>query len=263
MIWILVEAQLYRVKQISVTSHKISSKIKVVFISDLHYGHYYYKNRLKRIVESINKLEADVIIIGGDYIDNNKQSHFNHKLLDKVIGELHFLKAKMGVVTVLGNHDFYVAKDLPHMVKLLEANNITLLRNQTLELAVGEERVLIHGVEDLIKGRINLKNIKINEDHLNILVSHNPDFYETYSLDFDIGLSGHTHGGQINLFGLYAPITESAHGQKYVRHINKKGNSTRITTKGLGCSMLPIRFFSMPEIIELEIMGSPIPVSKF
>lgn len=253
LVWIVVEPQLYRVKQVSLKSKKIGKKIKVVFISDLHYGNYYYNFRLKRIVQSINKLEADFIIIGGDYIENNEESKFNKRLLEKVFSELHFLKSKMGVITVLGNHEYYFKKNISFMIEFLEENNITLLRNNTLELVVGNDKVLIHGVEDLIKGFIDIKKLKINMEHLNIVVSHNPDFYEEYELDFDIGLSGHTHGGQINFFGLYAPVTESKYGQKYVRRINRKNNSTIITTKGLGCSMFPIRFFAMPEIVKLEI----------
>jgi len=253
LVWILVEPQLYKVKQISLDSEKINKKIKVVFISDLHYGNYYYKLRLKKIVESVNKLEADFIIIGGDYIDNSKRSKFNKNLLDTLFKELHFLKAEMGVITVLGNHDYYLEKNMNSLIEFFKDNNITLLKNDTLELNLGDNKVLIHGVEDLLRGVINVDRLKIDMNYLNILVSHNPDFYEEFKLDFDIGLSGHTHGGQVNLFGLYAPITESKYGQKYVKCLNKKGNSTIITTKGLGCSMFPIRFFAVPEIIELEI----------
>lgn len=253
LLWMFIEPQLYRVKHISLSSNKISKKIKIIFISDLHYGKYYFNSRLKRIVESINQLEGDLIIIGGDYLESNKRTKFNKKVLEKVFSELHVLKSKMGIVTVLGNHDFYLGKNISCLIELFNANKFTLLRNDTLEVKIGNDQVLIHGVEDLNKGHIDIHQLKRNETPLNIVVSHNPDFFEKYHLDFDIGLSGHTHGGQITLFGLYAPITESEYGQRYVRTVYKKEHATIITTKGLGCSMFPIRFFAMPEIIELEI----------
>jgi predicted MPP superfamily phosphohydrolase len=256
LLWSLIETQLYRVKRVEIKSKKINSNIKIVFISDIHYGDYYMVSRLRRIIASINKLTPDIIIIGGDYLYNGKKSKFNKKLLEELFSQLSYLKSKNGIFTVIGNHEYNLGMNLDLMLENINASKITLLKNSTYELSIGNEKVLIHGVDDLQEGHIDIQELQIDKECLNILISHNPDFFENCDLDFDIGLSGHTHGGQVNLFGIFAPITESKYGQKYVKTINVMGDSQIITTKGLGCSTLPIRFFALPEIIELKVIGT-------
>lgn len=255
-IWSIIEAQLYRVKKIELKSEKVNKDIKIIFISDLHYGDYYAHFRLKKIINSINSLAPDIIIIGGDYLDNNKKSKLNKRAIEKVFFLLNYLKAKNAIVSVLGNHEYYLRKNINLILEGIKENKIILLKNATKEVSLGTDRMRIHGVDDLLEGKVDIDKLKIDKEYLNIIVSHNPDFFEKYDIDFDIGLSGHTHGGQINLFGFYALVTESQYGQKYVKTINYKGKSIIITTKGLGCSALPIRFFAMPEIIELVIRNN-------
>jgi predicted MPP superfamily phosphohydrolase len=256
LLWSLIETQLYRVKRVEIKSKKINSNIKIVFISDIHYGDYYMVSRLRRIIASINKLTPDIIIIGGDYLYNGKKSKFNKKLLEELFSQLSYLKSKNGIFTVIGNHEYNLGMNLDLMLENINASKITLLKNSTYELSIGNEKVLIHGVDDLQEGHIDVQALHMDKECLNILISHNPDFFESCDLDFDIGLSGHTHGGQVNLFGIFAPITESKYGQKYIKTINVMGDSPIITTKGLGCSTLPIRFFALPEIIELKVIGT-------
>lgn len=252
-VWALIEAQLFRVNKITIKSKKIRGKIKVVFISDLHYSNYYYKSRLERIVKKINRLDADLILLGGDYLDFEKKSKFNKDIIKELFRELTLLKAKQGVFTILGNHDYYLEKHLSYMLGKIRANNITLIKNSTIKVNIENNIILLHGVDDLQEGEIDISKLLVDEEAFNILLSHNPDFFEEYKVSFDIGLSGHLHGGQVNFFGLYAPQTESNYGQKYIKEINKQGEATIITTKGLGCSSLPKRFFAMPEIVLCEI----------
>lgn len=253
LLWILIEPQLFIVKKINIKSKKINKSLKIVFISDIHYGTYYLGSRLKRIVSKINNLNPDLILIGGDYIENTKKSKFNKELLDRLFLELSKLKAKNGVITALGNHDYYLRENMTLMLENMKKNKIILLKNKTLQLNFENEKIFIHGIDDLFEGTIDINSLKINKDYFNIVLSHNPEFHEKYNIYFDLGLSGHTHGGQINLFGLYAPHTGLKYGQKYVKRINIKENSIIVTTKGLGCSILPIRFFAVPEIIEVNL----------
>lgn len=254
LLWSLIEAQLFKVKTITLKNNKIKQKIKIAFITDIHYGNYFYKSRLRNIVSSVNDLKADIIIIGGDYLDFGKKSKFNRVMLDRLFSELSNLKAKYGILTVLGNHDYYLGKDMKFLLDNLKENNITLLKNETLKIKVNDELIAFHGVDDLLQGKINIDKLQADSSRLNITISHNPDFYEEFHCCYDVGLSGHTHGGQVTLFGLYAPVTESKYGQKYTKTVNKNKNSTIITSKGLGCSMFPIRFCAVPEIVELVIL---------
>lgn len=94
-----------------------------------------------------------------------------------------------------------------------------------------------------------------------ILLSHNPDFIEEINTDkVDLMLSGHTHGGQVTIFGLYAPIMPSAWkphlkntGQKY-RYGWKELNGVQLyVTTGVGMGKFPFRFFAPPEIVEITL----------
>lgn len=252
--WSLIEAQLFYVKKINLKNSKVKDKVTIVFLSDLHYGNYYYPSRLKKIVKCVNELTPDLLIFGGDFLDIRKNAEVNEEHLKETFSVLEELKAKCGKFTVLGNHEYYLGNNMPLILEQFEKNHINLLKNATQVIRIGKDTVSLHGVDDLLEGKVDITKLKIYKDNLNIAISHNPDFFEEVSLDFDIGLSGHTHGGQVTLFGLYAPVTESKYSQKYVHTINKKGEAAIITSKGLGCSLLPIRFFAVPQIIELNIM---------
>jgi predicted MPP superfamily phosphohydrolase len=251
--WALIEGQLFRVKRIKVTSKKIKEQVKIVFISDIHYGNYYYKSRLERIIRTINKLEPDIILIGGDYLDFGKDSKLNKPALQELFKEMSALKARFGVFTVLGNHDYYLEKDMEFMMNEIKKSNIRLIMNSTFEVKVNSDKLILHGVVDLQEGDIDISKLHFQKEFLNIMIAHNPDFYEEFNVKFDLAFSGHLHGGQVNFFGIYAPQTESKYGQKYIKEINRKGEAMIITTKGLGCSSLPIRFFAMPEIVLCEV----------
>lgn len=253
LLWALLEAQAIHITKIHFRSKKSTNKIKIVFLSDTHYGDYYFKNRLKNIIDKTNSLNPDIVILGGDYLFVEENTKFNKDILRKFLDEIKRIKAQHGVIAVLGNHEYYLKENLKLLLEGMEKNNINILINKTYSMKFQNTKVLLHGLDDLKSGQLNIDNIQINEKYLNIIISHNPDFFEKYNVNFDLGLSGHTHGGQINLFGLYAPVTESSYGQKFTHTTNKKDNSTIITSKGLGCSRIPIRFFAAPEIIELII----------
>lgn len=251
--WALIEAQLCKVTRITLNSNKINNNIKIVFLTDLHYGNYYMAGRLKNIISKANELKPDVIILGGDHLNIDKKSKFNRLIVDEFVSELPLLKSRYGTFSVIGNHEYYLRKELGPSLDKIKQAGVKILKNTSEKVSVNGDTLLIHGVDDIRLGQISIGGLQIDEKKLNILVTHNPDFFEEYNVNFDIGISGHTHGGQVTLFGLYAPVTESKYGQKYINRINKKKNSTIITSKGLGCSGLPIRFFAVPEIIELII----------
>lgn len=253
LVWSLFEAQVIRINTIRFKSKKANNKIKIVFLSDLHYGDYYFRYRLKNIVNKVNNLNPDIVILGGDYLFVERNTKFNKTILDRFFHEIGKIKSKHGIVAVLGNHEYYLRENLKLLLEAMANERINLLKNKTYSLDIENTRILLHGVDDLRTGQVQIGDSQVNEKYLNIIISHNPDFFEEYNINFDIGLSGHTHGGQINFFGLYAPITESNYGQKFIKTINTKKNSTIITSKGLGCSRIPLRFFATPEIIELII----------
>ena len=85
-----------------------------------------------------------------------------------------------------------------------------------------------------------------------ILMAHEPDIFPKVPERVALTLSGHTHGGQINLFG-WRPIVPSDYGQRYAYGHIVEGERDLIVSGGLGCSILPIRFLSPPEILIVEL----------
>lgn len=255
-LWLLTEAQVYRVRRIEIKNKKIPksfNNFKIVFIADIHYGRFFRTKRLIKVVNGINKLEPDIIIIGGDYLDISVESKKDvSKYLDKEFEILRKLKAKFGIFTVLGNHDYYNRKD--SLLDEINLSSFKLLKNTKESINIGKASIEIIGVDDLVKGHPEVNLLRQRSDNFTMAISHNPDFFSDYKnlINYDLGLSGHTHGGQVTFFGLYAPYTSSKYGQKYVKKIIHEEGREIILTHGIGNGMLPIRFFAIPEILEIN-----------
>ena len=256
-LWFLIEAQTYRVRRVKIKNNKIPksfNRFKIIFISDIHYGKLFRAKRLIKIVNRINKLNPDIIIIGGDYLEISVKSKKDlSKYLDIEFEILRKLKAKKGIFTVLGNHDYYKKREF--LLDAINSSSFKLLKNAKEFINVGEDSIEIIGMDDLIQGNPKANMLKENSNNFTIAVSHNPDFFSDYKnlINYDLALSGHTHGGQVTFSGLYAPYTSSKYGQRYVKKIVYEGNREIILTNGIGNGILPIRFFAIPEIVEIEL----------
>ncbi len=256
-LWIIIEAQVYRVLKIKIKNDKIQksfNNFKIVFISDIHYGRFFRANRLIRIVNRINKLEPSIIIIGGDYLDISVKSKADvSKYLDREFKILKKLRAKSGICTVLGNHDYFTRRD--SLLSEINSSSFKLLKNTKEIINIGGSSIELIGVDDLVEGNPEASILKENSNKFTIAISHNPDFFSDYKkvINYDLGLSGHTHGGQVTFFGLYAPYTSSKYGQKYVKKIVHEEDREIVLTHGIGNGVLPIRFFAIPEIVQITL----------
>ncbi|OPJ57314.1 metallophosphoesterase [Clostridium oryzae] len=253
LIWSIFEAQVFGITKIRLTNKKYNGKMKIVFISDIHYGKFYAPKRLEKIIESINYINPDIILIGGDYFDIKRNSKLNKKYMHELINQISKLNKRNRTFTVIGNHDYYICEDKEQFFNSIIANDIVVLKNNSVEVEVNGQSIAIHGLDDLFEGQVDVDKLQLNPELMNIVISHNPDVYQQFNKGFDIGFAGHNHGGQITLFGLYAPVTESEYGQKFIKQVNNLGNTVIITTKGLGTSSMPLRFFAYPEIMEIDI----------
>ena len=214
---------------------------KIVFVSDFHISKN-DKKRLKRIVKLINKQNPDIVISGGDYIKgHNGKTTMD---IDVIAEELSRINAP--VVSVLGNHDGKYDK---YTVKTaLENKGITILSNSNIEI----NGICIAGVEDMQTGSPNSQIALENTASPRILVSHTPDIYYDIKENVDLILAGHVHGGQVRVPFKGALIVPSKYGVKFAcGEFNETGNKM-IVTKGLGTSILPVRFCTLPEIIVIE-----------
>jgi len=216
---------------------------RVAFLTDLHHGPYTDLAYVQNIVRTTNLLRPDVVVLGGDY------SLRDAKYIAPCIDMLGNLRARMGVVGVLGNHDYRHGEAQTRTA--LAAAKITELTNDSIVFEERGERFVVAGVDDFWLGRPSLPQALRNarRDDSVLLVSHNPDFCETLSdRRVKLVLSGHTHGGQIVFPGATAPFVPSRYGAKYLRGVVQAPETTVLVSRGLGTSLLPARVGSRPEI---------------
>jgi uncharacterized protein len=244
----LIEPYLIETKEITIESDQIPAEFdgkRIVFLTDIHYGPFFSKDRLNKLVNQTNELKPDMILLGGDYVTNDPS------VVDTVFSSLSNLNAPLGVYGVLGNND-----PENKSIQAMQNAGITYIGNKAVWIGTNTSRIRVGGVGDMdtdVPNQLPTLEGVTPEDYV-ILVSHKPDYFEKVSKSkIDLQLSGHTHGGQITFFGLWAPFINSKYGQKYVTGLKKSDNNTMIISNGVGMVWAPVRFFARPQIIIITL----------
>jgi uncharacterized protein len=232
----------------------VANGYRVAFVSDIHFGNNFSRERLERVVETVNALKCDCVILGGDYTRSRAEME---TFAEIAAG----FRSRDGTYAVLGNHDFY--DDAPAFRALLRARGITVLDDSAVLLPA---RIAIVGIANLSDSYPDANRLLdlVPEGTFAILVSHEPDFAEETDISpYGLMLSGHTHGGQITLFG-YAPILPSAYGQKYRTGTVLKDGTPVVVSNGVGYSgeVLRFRLFAPSDVIAITLRGNVPPTDS-
>jgi predicted MPP superfamily phosphohydrolase len=230
-------------------------------LSDLHHGPAGDLAWLRHAVDAVNARSPDIIALLGDYGSSFKRAPalsraWYRKALIAMAPECRRLRARHGVVAVLGNHDYYAgAADVGDWLRGVGAE---VLVNRALHVCRGEGALRIAGMDDLSEGRPDAyAGCDPGESVPTVVLSHNPDgvMHLAADLRVDVMLAGHTHGGQIVIPGFGAPITMSATCAR--RSAAGWIPNTRVplyVTRGLGAQLpLPIRVNCRPEVFVLRL----------
>jgi predicted MPP superfamily phosphohydrolase len=224
---------------------------KVAFLSDIHHGPFTSIEYVRSVVRATLSLEPDLIVLGGDY------SLKDAKYIRPCFRELAALQAPMGVYGVLGDNDYW--HGLEETREGFATAGITELTNSGVWLEQSKYRFRLAGLDDLWYGKVDVNGAlaEATSDDACLLVSHNPDIAERLR-DPRVGLMlcGHTHGGQAVFPTGYAPYTSSHYGQKYLRGVCQAPATTVYVSRGLGCSHVPARFGSRPELSLITLTSS-------
>jgi predicted MPP superfamily phosphohydrolase len=218
-------------------------------LSDFHLGTRVDSQSMLEIVEKVNALDSDIIAITGDFVSSNVERHATD-----LLRALSRLRARDGVVAVLGNHDHYT--DSGKIREILQRSGVVELRNKVQIIQRAGACMWIAGVDDQMTGhdRINKVIDMLPEENVPvILLAHTPDFADISSTSgiFNLQLSGHTHGGQICL-PLVGPLYLPRLGRKYPSGKYQVGNMDLYTNRGLGTSWIKVRYNCPPEIAVFE-----------
>jgi len=188
--------------------------------------------------------------MGGDYV------HREAKYIEPLFNEFRNLKTKGGIYAVLGNHDHW--EDATLTKQMMLRNGINICDNKSYWVKINSDSIKIGGVGDLWEDTQELDSTiyDLKKTDFSILISHSPDFIETMPKDLvDFTLSGHTHGGQMTFFGLWAPILPSKYGQKYRYGLKQFGKMQSYISSGVGTITPPMRFFCRPEIVLIHLQN--------
>lgn len=238
---------------------------RAALISDVHAGsNNVTPEKLRLIVDSVNRENVDAVFLLGDYITDGTRSWMPP---ERMASGLAGMRARYGVYAVLGNHDQAEAPE--DVIKALDGVGYKVLNGEVAEIRNKSGHSLrILGTKDHTTIGIwkvySDENKKLLEGGIGnvIVLQHSPDIVETITGDLQISpdlkvlFAGHTHGGQVWLPIIGSPIVPSSYGQKYARgHIKDRGLDIFVTT-GVGTSILPFRFMVPPEIAVVTIRSA-------
>jgi hypothetical protein len=224
---------------------------RLVQLSDFHYDEHFSAIPIRKSVAVVNDLRPDLIALTGDFVtvpilERPASLRAAAATVEPCAALLHELQAPK--YAILGNHDAIASPD--HVVRALESANITVLRNQSVAIERGRDRMWLAGIDDLLRGRPDMSATlaNISKKETTILLAHEPDFADDASLSpVDLQLSGHSHGGQIWIPGIGAPWLPPM-ARRYPRGLHQVGNLTLYTNIGIGTIRAPIRINCPPEI---------------
>jgi predicted MPP superfamily phosphohydrolase len=225
---------------------KTLDDLRIVHLSDFHYGPIVNPKHLERAIEAANDLRPDFIALTGDYISHDRSYAAP---CAELVGRL---RARYGVFAVLGNHDHWT--DAALIADLFRAEGITVLLNEGMRIDLKGESFWLAGVNDTMVGLedLPLALAGSGEVEMKLLLAHNPIILRRAArAGVDLVLSGHTHGGQVTL---RPEKTRSGRPRRrLLRGLGRRGNTQIYVTRGLGTVVLPIRYGCPPEVSVLEL----------
>src|ERR1700720_2179884 len=222
--------------------------LRVVQISDIHHGLFLPRTWLAEAVQQANRLDPDIIALTGDFVTYSRR---NIEPAAELLGRL---RARYGVFAVLGNHDFRVDADAVPLA--LRRQHIDVLRNRHVTLWFGGESMYLAGVDDYGYGADLRRAMRgVPRDAATILLAHNPRVIHLASRhNVSLVLSGHTHGGQVNLPLLGTVYGRSPERLRYKIGWDRLGTTQIYVSRGIGTIVLPWRLRCPAEITHLELL---------
>lgn len=255
---IFLYGMLIAAKKFKVNEYKIESKyitqeyngLKIVHISDIHYGTTIKEKHLNKIISNINELKPDLVFFTGDLIDYK----LNAKQHKEIVEAFNKLEARLGKYAISGNHDYYYKK----WNELIEEMGFYNLNDTYVEVYDNSnDAIFLAGISDNLHSTKNiedksetifeyLNSVEAKNNIYNILLIHEPDYIEKIDYSkFNLILSGHSHNGQVRL-PLIGPLYTPIGSKKYIDEYYQLKNTKLYISNGLGTTLLPIRLFNDP-----------------
>ena len=231
---------------------------RIAQVSDLHNAEFGEGN--SKLLELLSQTEPDIIVLTGDLIDSRQTD---------IEIALTFAREALKIAPVYyisGNHEARVSEYEGLKMGLAEAG-VIVLENQIVEITREGDSITLMGIDDpsfqesYLFGdaegvaKQTIETLQRESDGYTVLLSHRPELFELYvETGMDLVFSGHAHGGQFRLpfiGGLVAP--NQGFFPKYDAGLFSEENTTMIVSRGVGNSIVPLRFNNRPEIISVDL----------
>ncbi len=239
-----------KIREETIVSGKLSDKFDgfiIAYFADTHYG-YTDTAQIKRAIEKINEFSPDVIIFGGDLIDEYAAGLDKEELVDLFSS----LKADQAKFAVLGNHDLTGMDSEEFVTSVLEESGFRVLINDSAKVHLGKDDYInIVGIDSILNGAPDVETAyeKVDTSEYTLTVCHTPDIYSSLTSErSDYILSGHSHGGQIYI-PLINMFTRPVGAKKYFKGKTSENGVTMDITNGVGVTHKSARLFADAEVV--------------
>ena len=223
--------------------------LRLVQISDIHIGTWISRQQLAEAVDLTNDQQPDIVALTGDFVTFEP-----HRFADDLVKELSRLSPRLASLAILGNHDHWT--DARLIRKILARSGIIDLSNRIYTIERDNALLHIAGIDDYMnqKDRLDLVLAKLPDQGAAILLAHEPDYADISAKTgrFDLQLSGHAHGGQVNLPFIGPPFLPGF-GRKYFSGLYQVNGMQQYTTRGIGTAELQVRINCRPEISVISL----------
>lgn len=234
-----------KVREVEVELEGLETPKNIAMISDVHIGKMIQSEFVQGMVDTINALNADVVVIVGDLVDENIA------FVKEFLRPLNELRSREGVYYVSGNHEYY--HGIESISAFLKTLNLKVLENENIEL----ESFNLAGVNDLAGLRFGIlppdlrgAQSGLNPQKPSILLAHQPKFVRQNDVSaFDLVLCGHTHAGQVFPLSIFVWLD-----QHYIHGLYKLDSKTQLyVSSGVGFWGPAMRFLAPSEIVNLKL----------
>lgn len=252
--WPLAEPFFLQTEYTTLTAADLPPSIgslRIVYVSDIHFGGLYTAARLEGLIQRINAAEADLVLLGGDYATNSDSAV-------AFFTQLPTIRARYGVYAVMGNHDRTIPEDnLSRLTEAMRRAGIRPLVNAAEKVHIGAGTITLAGLDDVHNGHPDLRGVAaqvVASDYV-IFLCHSPavisDALAARDRNgqpgwFDLGLFGHTHGGQVAWLGTM--LRDDGVPDEYTAGWFKRSRIDLLVSRGVGTSGLPVRWLCRPQM---------------
>jgi hypothetical protein len=225
----------------------------IVQLSDLHFGTFVDDRELRDAEELVRHAKPDLVVLTGDLVDHDPSyAPFLGRLVERLVP-----LSRDGVAAIPGNHDYYAGIDT--VLATLRRAGAHVLRNDGRAVGTGRHRFALLGVDDVWSPRYGLgdgpdldRALRMAPNDVpRVLLCHNPEFFPKAAGRVDLQLSGHTHGGQVNV--LTRKPAELVLPYGYVAGRYDRDGSQLYVNRGFGVAGPPTRIGSAPEVTRIVL----------